>query len=470
MLMAFEILSGRSQLPVLGASEPADLEDELRQFDSLRIFREANLLTVPTFSYYFHLGRAHELFIELFLSRSPNLRKQIEEEMGISVEDHICCTIGIISLISGWFDKSTLIDNFEFVPGKLCDNSPHMAPIMRKYIETEGQFSDELARKYRGLAGDLDAITDLRPLREKPILLLNNGRRATIIDPTFLAEKCSNGLLFRSANFDNDAMKKFGEAFEEYVIRRLGRYCNSLTAHGHEVYGQGRVKAKRLDSREVELADYSIFCGRTLIIFEIKGKWLQDKAVYKRTSDEYWDEIYSKYVLDRSGRKPKRKGVAQLAESINGLISGELELESSMGCSGIDSIIPVLLVYDSHLPILYHGKFLGQEFQKALLGNFQGWEQFIKLRDTRIMNLCLLSMDDFELFENKVLRRDLATLLIQYSEKYPGREISAGAFLSRLDKEPFSPDPGIVKESSDAIERASLRLFGQSHDVACVEP
>lgn len=447
MLMAFEIWSTRSQCQILGNSKHAELDEESQQFDSMRVFREANLWTVPTFSYYLHLGRAHELFIDLFLSKSPGLRAKIEEEMGFSIEDHICCTIGLISLISGWFDSITLSNNFEFVPSRLCEQSPHMEPTMQRYIALEGQSADELARKYSGQAQELDASTDLRPLREKPILLFGKGSRATIIDPTFLAERSSNGLLFRSANVDKDAMKKFGEAFEEYAIRRLDRYCNSLVALGHRVTGRARVKAKTSRSNVVEFADYLMVCGRVLIIVEIKGKWLQDKAVYNASATEYWDEIYSKYVLDVSNRKPKKKGVSQLAESINGFVCGEIELENSMGFGGIEFVIPVLLVYDNHLPILYHGKFLGREFQKALVGRFQGWEQFIELGETQVMNLCLLSMDDFELFENRILRKDLAELLFEYSEKFPAREISAGAFLSRLDKEPLAPDPGIVTES-----------------------
>ncbi len=467
MLMAFEFWSNRTQRRIWQSDKYEQLPQEQQHFESLRILREASLWQVPTFNPLWQLGRGYELYIELFFAKNPELRREVEIELGMDLEDYITCVAGLLSMQQEWFNKQAgIIDNFEFDPSRLCDNAPHMKTVMEQFMSRESQNPEQLAKSYERQTQDQCALTDFRPLRERPILLIDGGRRATFIDTTFVAERASNGLLFRSSRLIGDeAMKEFGVAFEEYAIRRLTRYTNSLRANGHAVTGHPRVGAKSLaSSQQVEFSDYLIVCGRTLVLIEIKGKWLQDKAIASLTAEDYWKEIYNKYVVDDSGRKSKRKGVSQLADSIEGWLDGRLAPEITLPVADFDAIIPIMLVYDCHLPVLYHGKFLARELQKLLPGAQTEAVPHIYIKGKTVLNLCLLSMDDFEEFENRILKRDLADLMREYSAKYPTRDVSAGAFLARIPSEKFPPQPGIVAEGHAALDQACKRLFGKTTD------
>lgn len=457
MLSAFEIWSERTQGRILFSEKYESANEIQRQFESLRSFRELSLWQVSRFHPEWQFGRANELFIELFFSKNPETRRVVEEMIGMSVEEYMHCVVALMSLPMGWLKtQKNIIENFEFNPALLCTNAPHLAVNMEKFLGQEATTAKDLHAFYKRMP-DLSQLTDLRPLRERPILLVNNGKRASFLDEDFVAERCSNGLLFKAVSKLGDtAMTQFGIAFEEYSIRRLNRYCDSLKKQQHELEWKGNVQGFcRTRRQKVEFADYVILVGKSLILIEIKGKWLQDRSVGGATAEDYWSEIREKYVLADADGEAKRKGVTQLASSISGLIDRSLEPDLSLDVDNIETIIPVMLVYDSHLPVLFHGTFLAHEFEKALRGGDQELSKgHFDWRNYQILNLCLISINDFEGFENRVLKRELSQLLKDYSSKYPYRHVSAGDYLSRLEQEPYAPKPGIFHESRSVLKTA----------------
>lgn len=119
-----------------------------------------------------------------------------------------------------------------------------------------------------------------------------------------------------------------------------------------------------------------------------------------------------------------------------------------------------MLVYDCHLPVLFHGTFLAKEFQALLTPSTPQVTPIINYKGKEILNLCLITMDDWEDFENRIVQRDLSDLMIEYSKQIPFRHVSAGDFLAHIQSEKFCAQPGIVAESEAALCRAVARLFG----------
>lgn len=457
MLMAFEFWSARTQMRIWSPDSFDELEDEVKLFESLRVFREASLWQVPTFNPQWQFGRSYELFVDLFFGCNPELRTHVENSLGMSLEDYITCIIGFYSLRFEWFDrKAGIVDNFEFDPTRVYENTPHLKATVEKFLQLETRAAGELEQVYKSSSSSPNELTNLLPLRERPILLIDGSRRATFIDFSFLIERASNGLLFRTSKIPGgEAMKLFGEAFEEW-------YSATLRKHGLNVTSYARVNAvSHKKGKPDEFTDYVMLCGRTLILIEMKGKWLQDNAVGKLTAEEYWNEIKAKYVLlEEAGKKPDRKGVQQLAEAINGWFEGRLIPDIALSLDDFDVVIPVLLVYDAHLPALSHGTFLAKELQ-PLIDRTSTLQSNMRLAGKEILHLCLISMDDFEGFENRILRRDLSDVLLEYSRIHPFRHVSAGSFLSHIESEKFCPQPPIVGEAEAALDKATLRLFGR---------
>lgn len=461
MLLSFEFFSKRTQVRVWKDALYHELSSEEKAFHSLRIFRESSLWQAPSFNLLWQFGRSKELFLDLFLGVEGQSRLTLENELRMSLDDYLTCVIALLSLPQDWFKKNSgIVESFEFNPTSLCDNASHMRETMARFIELESQTAAQLTQFYKKLEGKPLRLTDFRQLREKPIIT-NGKARATFIDPLFMAERASNGLVFKSVSIiGEDAFKRFGDAFEIYAIRRLERYMETLRTKNISAFGFKNVAAKSLETKQnVEFCDYLMLFERNLILIEIKGKWLRDGAI-ETSADNYWSEICEKYVIDTSNPRNKRKGVAQLADSICGWLEGRLKPEIELDISKIDCIVPVLLTYDRHLSISHHGTFLAKELQKILGVERSRLESNLQVRGKDVLNLCLISMDDFEQFENRVLRRDFSELLFEYNAKFPDRNISAGGFLANLPAEVFCPQPGIVLESEKAVDQALFRLFG----------
>lgn len=452
MLMAFEFWSRRTQQRVKLDEQLILERKELQTFEVLRVTREAHMWQIQTFNPILQFGRASELFLDGFFGQNPDLRAKVECSIGSSLEDYIGCIAELTSLSQTWFEKKlSLVDNFEFDPSRICNNNPKM----KKFFDHESQTAKQLSEVYRGK--DYSKVTNLRPFRERPIFMAKSGQRATFFDISFLTERASNGLLFQAAKLSEDAMTKFGKSFEKYSIDRLSGYVESLRKNGFSISGQPLVFAKQ-NNQEIEFADYVLICERTIVIIEIKGAWLNDNAIEKLTAEDYWKEIYLKYVLDNTGPKKKRKGVGQLAYSINGWLKGELIPKIDLTSDDFDTIIPVLFVYDRNLSALFHGTFLAREFGKQLFGESSNSLPELYLMGKKILNLCLVTADDFETFEGRISTRTLGDLLLSYSDQYPERHISAGAYLKFLPCDSMRYESWIVEKSKQAIGKMLIGM------------
>lgn len=456
MLQSFELWKERTQQKHSLMIFSDDVTREQR-FQSLRFMREAEQWKLPNIHPAFHFCRTKRLFLDEFFARNNELQFAVENKLQMSIEDYVACIIGLSSLVGQWFTKmdNRMLPTFEFDPTTFCSTAPDIARIFERFVQLESQTAERLLQSYEHASSDPLSLTETRPLRERPILLRNDRRAATIIDLSFFFERASSGLLFHAAGAAGvTAMEKFGEAFERYVCDRLDDYVRTKQSQGMNVEGFSRVST---DEVEAEFADYVLVVGRTVLLFEVKGSWLREDNVAKQNADDYWLEVQKKYVRNDKG---KRKGVGQLAHSIKTWTEGIAKPRLQIQREDVDTIIPVLLTSDRYMSAVWHSEFLAEEFQSRMLGCASPVKSEFNLNGFRILNLCLITIDEFDEFEARAVRGSLDELLKAYSERIPDRESCAGAYICMQEPEPFAPKSALEADGEHVIDAAAERIFG----------
>jgi len=455
-------LSTRTQKTILRSGKMDRKDSDTLHFASLPIFRECSLLQVPPFDPLFSLARFKELFLDCFLSKNPDYVPILEEELGLSIDDYIACLVGYGSIVATWSARGfgfNLRREFEF---RIADpgEALRMSQQLQKFLKHEGQTITEFRNGFGWKNSEASSALDLRVLREKPVLLSDDGR-ATVIDEALFMERASAGLLFQLARkIGDEALENFGYAFEEFAREKLMRYVKMLKANSLDSEGFGPVKATEAGELR-EFTDFILVEGTTLVIFEMKEVWPPDSII---SSNNYWSEMMKRYGLSKSEKgRDKRKGVAQLAECIKKFLDNELEIDPSVKIpKTVNQIIPVLFVHDTHLSTLSHGKFLSNEFARLLFSPDSVVPQaMMRYNEVSIVNLCVVTIDEFEHFDYKISSKQFSTLLTEYSEHYRDRVVSAGRYLANLAAEDKDAEPHIVAVRNAIVDQASLKLFGR---------
>lgn len=457
MLQSFEIWKERTQrqLPTMIVSDNVTRE---QRFESLRFMREAEQWKLPNLHPAFHFCRTQKLFLNEYFGRNSELQSAVESKLQMNLDDYVACIISVCSLVANWFAKmdKRILSMFEFNPLMMCSQTPHMAAIFKRFIQLEGQTAEQLRQNFEVSSTDLLSLTETRPFRERPILLTKDSRAATIIDLSFLFERASTGLLFHAASaVGTAAMEKFGDAFEKYVCDRLDEHVRIQRSKGITLTGIARVSTKGTGAEE--FADYALVINRTVLLFEIKGSLFREDNVAKPDANEYWLEVQKKYVISDKGR---RKGVGQLAHSIKTWTEGTASPCIPIQIEDVDTIIPVLLTSDRYMSALWHSEFLAEEFQTRMLGCTKSVQSEFELNGCRILNLCLITIDELDEFEARKVRGSLDQLLNTYSENVPDRESCAGSFVCMQDSDRFAPKSALEAEGELIIDAAIERIFG----------
>lgn len=456
MLQSFEIWKERTQRQQALLIFSDDVTREHR-FESLRFMREAEQWKLANLHPAFHFCRTKRLFLDEFFGRNSELQSAVENKLQMSIDDYVACIIGLSCRIGQWFTKmdKRILPTLEFDPTTFCSAAPDIAPTFERFVQLEGQTAEQLFQSYERSSSDPLSLTETRPLRERPILLKSDRRAATIIDLSFFFERASSGLLFHAAGAAGvTAMEKFGEAFERYVCDRLDGYVRTKRSQGMNLAGISRVFT---DETETEFADYVLVSGRTVLLFEVKGSWLKDDNVAKQNADDYWLEVQKKYVKNDKG---KRKGVGQLAHSIRTWTEGTAKPRLPIQPEDVDTIIPVLFTSDRYMSAVWHSEFLAEDFQSLMLGYTSSVKAEFDLNGFRVLNLCLITIDEFDEFEARAVRGSLDELLKGYSERIPDRESCAGAYICMQKSEAFAPKSALAIDGESVIDAASERFFG----------
>lgn len=234
---------------------------------------------------------------------------------------------------------------------RFCDDAPQFREAFRRFVGCESQTVEQL----KAALGDANRRFDLNVMRRRPILIGRDGRAITM-DPVILAEKACVGPLFHVA--DNRAFDAFGVAVERYG-QELLRSMYPAVGSG-VLYDRLRCPLVGRDEkgRLIELADAFLGGGPECTFFEVKGRWLRDDMLAGAPA-EYQRHVREKY----SGKV----GIGQLARNISNLASEKWKAEAS-DVSGVESVFPVMIVYDDRLDAPLHPRFLAIEFATRLYG------------------------------------------------------------------------------------------------------
>jgi hypothetical protein len=393
------------------------------------------------------LGRGWSLFNDYFPRWYPDFAKEFQEATGLTLEQYLTCTTGLATYTI--FNKA---EGPLFVTQTVAAATAYRE-ILPTYFALEAQTSARLAT---ALWDDFDR-KGYRPLRDRPIMVLEDGR-GMILDPTFYSERISIGPLFHLVagaaarrGKDNQIFGAFGNAFESYAIDILRRMYPSRAGLVDRLACS--VIGRDASGREFEI-DVSLNDVTEAVIFEIKGVFLPESAILDEPEEKFLDILRAKYGASPGERD---KGVAQLARSIGAIARGEW-----LGLKGefrdVKRLYPVLVAHDVRMGAPGLGHFLAEEFTR-LLGTIPA--------GTQVAPLTVMTIDDLENMESSVGAFSMVNLLADYTRSCPDRIRSLHNCIVYSDYGPkILPSADLIRSSTELIERVQKQFFPPKTDVS----
>jgi len=389
------------------------------------------------------LGRGWSLFSEHFPRRFPDFAQAFFDATGLTVEQYFTCVTGVAATYLP-FDSSS---GPTFAVDSVAASTAYR-DVFPKYLALESQTPKQLTVS---LWKDF-AKVGYRGLRERPILVLENGR-AVILDPVFYCERISVGPLFHlTARVRGDRAKSikifsaFGKAVEDYasgILRRMYPDRPGLASRLRAPL-EGRDRSGNTFEMDAVLNDVI-----QIVVFEIKAAWLRDDVVLDEF--ETWlEEIRSRYgvaALATEQKEVRPKGVAQLAKLSRRILDANLgAAQSEFAVAKI--IFPVLLVHDTRLNAPVYGNFLAGEFAE-LLGEVPSGK--------RVMPLIVMTLDDLENLQSSIEGFSLCQFLADYAAAFPDGMRSLHNFMAT------SPAYADKLKPSEQLKESSERLLTLAH-------
>lgn len=374
-------------------------------------------------------GRGWTIFMDYFRDQYNSLDSEFQSTVGLSIEDYFKCLLIITVHFANPKSNNTGIFN----PRSFADSTP-LKDIFQKYIAYESQSVDELRNVVWGNADkteDIELPYDYLPLREKPILCSKDDR-AIILDPIFYNEKASIGPLFiltknKTRSQANVIFGAFGKAFENYTCDILNRMFPDNDGNKQVLRN---LKKEDLDGKELEI-DACISKDRDLILFEIKAVWIREDKILNEDYQKYLEHLREKYgVIERNSQDNQRvKGVGQLARILNNISCDKFKTKNKE-FSQVDTVYPVLLVYDTFLTAPVYGQFLASEFERLFQPDQKKDSgELIKSKLT-VHPLIVLTIEDLENLELSIKHFEFRDLLSDYSINCPDRLESLKSYIA----------------------------------------
>jgi hypothetical protein len=284
------------------------------------------------------------------------------------------------------------------------------------------------------------AVTGYKALRERPILNFS-GNRSAILDPVLYFDTLTISPLFAvlkqvgEARI-NEIFSAFGMAFEDYAISLLenmypsGKLARRLTP---------REKGKIAQGKEIEV-DAILTDVSSVVVFEMKASWILEETILSDNHEVFLAQLRKLYGISVDPEE-RPKGVAQLAKTIGSILHREWKSDS-VDYNYLKAIYPVLLVHDDRMGVAGMGKFLDDEFKRAL----------IKSDQIYVHPLIVLTITDLENLSTSVEGFSLRELLHAYSVENPERMRTVRNFMAT------SPEfVGKIRPSKEVME-ATLAL------------
>jgi hypothetical protein len=396
------------------------------------------------------LGRGWSLFSEHFPPRYPDFAREFFDATGLTVEEYFTCVTGVAVTYLP-FDSSS---GPTFIVDRMAAATAYRE-VFSKYLALETQTPEQLAV---ALWNDFPQA-GYRGVRERPILVLQNGR-AVILDPVFYCERISVGPLFHlTAKARGDKAKSiaifsaFGKAFEDYAVGILRRMYPDHPHLASRLRAplEGRDRVGNNFEMDAVLNDVI-----QIVVFEMKAAWLRDDVVLDEF-ESWLEQIRSRYGVagpTAEGEKERPKGVAQLAKLSRRILDGNLGAAQS-DFAEAKLIYPVLLVHDTRLNAPVYGNFLAGEFAQ-LLGTLPSGK--------RVIPLIVMTIDDLENLQSSIEGFSLRQLLDDYAAANPDGIRSLHNFMATspvyMDK--LRPSEQLKESSERLMRHAHRELFPAS--------
>jgi hypothetical protein len=376
------------------------------------------------------LGRGWLLFSEHMRAHLKDFDGQFEAATGLTLLQYYGCAMILMTRTFATTPNAVIFTTVGF---GARTNHPW---LFDAFIRLKSQTPEELANALQKPTG----ISGYKALRERPIVNFS-GNRSAILDPVFYFDSLTVSPLFavvRQAgrSRQNEIFGAFGEAFEGYAIELL----ESVGSVATTARLAPRSKGKSATGREFEV-DSILRDGTSAAVFEMKASWILEEKILTEDPEEFLEEVRRLYGISSTpGERPK--GVAQL-----GKVIGAIARREWMGEHGeyrdVTALYPLLLVHDERLGAAGTGRFLDEEFRRAL-GMISG--------DVYVHPLIVMSIADLEHLVGSAAEFGLLEFLHAYSTGNPERMRSVHNFLAT------SPEfAGRIRPSSHVM-KASYAL------------
>jgi hypothetical protein len=283
---------------------------------------------------------------------------------GVSLKDYVFAVFALYAR-EQQLNGPALLSNPElaiFDPGTLLEQTNFPELVFQRFLDSASVSPDSIRRKLSGTDGGWDECalsellgssifaSDFLALREHPILHLD-GSRYLVLDPDFLGELLSSGIIFQIRGAVPEGkgaqlMSLFGRLFELYLIELLAHFypwgSGILQVDVH--FPGGQVDA---------LLDF----GTYVVLLEFKFFLLKHEIKHGRKSGELEKSLREKLVENERG---ERKAARQLAQAAQALHDRSIKTASLRN----KPIYPVVVVYESGLQCPGANAFINRIFQE----------------------------------------------------------------------------------------------------------
>ncbi|MBX9719952.1 MAG: hypothetical protein K2X81_01030, partial [Candidatus Obscuribacterales bacterium] len=424
------------------------------------------------------LGRARLLLLEELFLKNPQYADEFKSKHdGLEIEQYLTCAAFIVMVglykLREERQRGTLINALAINTANCFISVPSMLKPFATYLKFKAQTADELAAavaKYN--PSDPDKLLNLKFIRDKPLLLDQNGH-ALVIDAKLLADSISVGSLFMLLNDDKKhnraVFADFGYACHRYAFRLVDR-CNKDLQAQHQakvVVAEPECQYVKPPKNKRSLADIAIIDDDAVAIFETKGLWFNDAAL--ETADAFWKEINRLYGKSVDQGKESRKGYVQLADVIKLLSDGSAEpVGEALPIQAASHIYPVLLVHDEIMNQPYLPHLLALNFVREFDKNDLPASGSFEVGKFHVHSLIVMSFNELEVLQSRRLDKPINSYLQEYSAWSATRLESVSDFFDqqypelawRLDDEQM-----LRKSAIDALNDIAFKCFGHGSPV-----
>jgi hypothetical protein len=435
-LIASELWSKR----IFGTRLAEEGDSELQLQRALGAFRkgteEGNEAPHPGVA----LGRGWMLFSKHMRTRLMDFDDLFKSSTGLTLEQYYACAFG---LMQKTFVGNANIGIFSTVGFGAATS---LGEMFDAFVKLKSQSPEDLVKALQ----DPVAVTGYKSLRERPILSFS-GNRSAILDPVLFFDTLTISPLFAVLKQagkarTNEIFSAFGMAFEDYAIGILesmypiGQLARRLIP---------RAKGKNAQGKEIEF-DSILTDVTSVVVFEMKASWLLEESILSDNHAVFLEQIRKLYGIS-SDPDERPKGVAQLANIIGSILRREWKGEG-VDYSHLKAVYPVLLVHDDRMGVAGMGKFLDEEFKRALN---------IKSEQIYVHPLIVLTITDLENLATSVEGFSLREFLHAYSVANPERLRSVRNFMATSPEfvGKIRPSREVMEATFALGERIKAELF-----------